>query len=109
MRISDWSSDVCSSDLRDRLALPAGQVLAALADGHVEAGGMPAGEFLDAGDAGGPQDHRVVGEGSADADVLLNGTEEQVYVLRHHADVAAQVRGIDLPQDRKSTRLNSRH
>src|SRR3546814_7913270 len=37
MRISDWSSDVCSSDLKHRLIwVPPGQQASTAADGHID-------------------------------------------------------------------------
>src|SRR3546814_9878296 len=41
MRISDWSSDVCSSDLVDRAADRIGVVVGELPGGHADPGAQP--------------------------------------------------------------------
>src|SRR3546814_6667298 len=96
MRISDWSSDVCSSDLR-----------------HVMAAALHRIDLmLDEAEA-----RRAVGEGGAeDRHVMLIGElHEAVFLLAvlrqplaHFADERARGIGAGL-QDRKSTRLNSSH
>src|SRR3546814_1926983 len=96
MRISDWSSDVCSSDLRGdgRLAIGAGD-----ADGLVRrqiAFGF--GEKFDVADDGDMRFARVRGD--------------RVAVERHAGrnDDAREADQVDLERvDRKSTRLNSSH
>src|SRR3546814_4123396 len=106
MRISDWSSDVCSSDLAGDSVAPFGFGLGALGvdlAGERQRVRLQRGDRIDEiepamlavarGDAEAGDDHRVVG----------------VEIGEH--------RGIDLdiarletePQDRKSTRLNSSH
>ena len=83
---------------RDRLALAAGQALAALADVQVEAQRMARDEVLDAGDARRAQHRLVVGERRAERDVVAHRAMEQEHVLQHAADAAAQVGRVDLAQ-----------
>src|SRR3546814_6808623 len=98
MRISDWSSDVCSSDLlvRDRdLAVEGADVR------------IGAGRFGRDGDAGQVECrlHRI-GVGAARADRAFDAAE-QVDLI---ADVEPDVIAFALDRtDRKSTRLNSSH
>src|SRR3546814_6498818 len=102
MRISDWSSDVCSSDLEDAV------------DAVDAVGGEALAQALDDGNAAG---HRgLVADGAADA-LGQSGkrgavVREQRLVGGDHMAPGAQ-RGLhDLPGgvlDRKSTRLNSSH
>src|SRR2546422_5749602 len=47
--------------------------------------------------------------GQSVPDVLERRPVKQVRVLQHHPDLAAVVSGLEPPQDRKSTRLNSSH
>src|SRR3546814_3049514 len=91
MRISDWSSDVCSSDLGARLVQAAGQRLVERLDDErrLAAAG-------DAGDAGeGAERNRridllqVVRGGAEDADLLAR------------VALAAQARYLDLAQARE--------
>src|SRR3546814_8957052 len=99
MRISDWSSDVCSSDLLregDQIVHPrhGAVVLHDLADhaGRVEAG----------------QPRHVHGRfrmARADKDAAL-ARDQRKHMARRH-DMLAVFRRID--RDRKSTRLNSSH
>src|SRR3546814_6189796 len=101
MRISDWSSDVCSSDLSDRYE----DILAALE----KDGGEWAAKELDALHTKSPQTCKValrqLREGAAMPDfaaemarVAAMSAEERI---KWEADVAAC--------DRTSTRLNSSH
>src|SRR3546814_18787570 len=92
MRISDWSSDVCSSDLaafHDRVAMNAGAV-------HVDRGGSDAGLFVIEGageDAGGGRladaTHAGEHEGVGDAAPL-----ESVREGANHGFLADQVAEI---------------
>src|SRR3546814_1880348 len=106
MRISDWSSDVCSSDLvvgfsGDRLFLmPVGDVQGVTPNsrviprpGHsrIAVGDALLGRVIDAG--GNPLDGR--GPLRCDAYIALSGAP--INPMERH------------PIDRKSTRLNSRH
>src|SRR3546814_6063692 len=103
MRISDWSSDVCSSDLAralcpmvERLVVIArlDLLLAALEPGIAEVGGL----FVDAG--------KLVTVGIDDRHVpFAYHVDERLIAeaLVAHLDRVAQL------QDRKSTRLNSSH
>src|SRR3546814_7326256 len=99
MRISDWSSDVCSSDLRDVVDLDKA-VLRALAD-QVE-GKQRAIARIDPG-----QRHRygrlprvrIADEG--DARRKIDGAVR--------LKVEERIGQVEPAQDRKSTRLNSSH
>src|SRR3546814_4192803 len=98
MRISDWSSDVCSSDLMDRLADLA------------EESGLSRGEaaaFLESND--GLAD--VLAETRFAYESGINGVPCFIFD-RHYALAGAQEPEAFFPLfelDRKSTRLNSRH
>src|SRR3546814_2700637 len=112
MRISDWSSDVCSSDLSSRLvhcrkpasAAPGRLAVDDLADHLAEQG---------------PGEARlVVGDHDEGADAAdhvlaivrvqrLAGRTGQNAAVRHHQRVDGDALGDRL--DRKSTRLNSSH
>src|SRR3546814_5854837 len=111
MRISDWSSDVCSSDLLGQLRL-------------ADAGGAKEEEAAErpvrvlqarAGTADGGG-HGLHGIGLADhalADFLLHLEQLLALALQHlvdwNAGPARDDRGDVLGRDRKSTRLNSSH
>src|SRR3546814_3951737 len=97
MRISDWSSDVCSSDLVDILE-----------HAGTDETGLAAQQFL--GDAGPDQQRprRV----RADHPVLHRQRRDDVHRLPAIVPFAMPRRTIDhrlAPRDRKSTRLNSSH
>src|SRR3546814_6385483 len=104
MRISDWSSDVCSSDLLRR------------GGAHLDQAPRAEDEFLD---RGADPPHRIGGEAEAAFGVeLLHAlhqpdiafadqlADRQTIAAITHRDLRdeAKVRG-----DRKSTRLNSSH
>src|SRR3546814_8499080 len=100
MRISDWSSDVCSSDLLDEVSVaPDARI-------GLEVGGAVALVVRVV-----PEADRHAGEGlHADQLALLAGHRPAAVVvdLYRHAEAAA----LDLAaphRDRKSTRLNSSH
>src|SRR3546814_10421243 len=106
LRISDWSSDVCSSDLSRRERVPG-------AGGVVVGGG---GVQRDAG-AGGDliTEHEAGQELGAVAARGLVAEGEQCW---HHGDAGVPlgqavtvvgVERVDAAGDRKSTRLNSSH
>src|SRR3546814_9556111 len=115
MRISDWSSDVCSSDLDDEATDPLRTRLAGTHHRHIDVVDPGArNELLGAVDdimvalqlrAG--LERRGVGPrsgfGQAIARVLVHGNEAG-QEFRLHLGAAE---GIDHPADRKSTRLNS--
>src|SRR3546814_9238175 len=98
MRISDWSSDVCSSDLEDHS--PVGFSAEALGRGEEEVGSRLAFQA---------KPSSVV---AVDADVEQAGDAGG---LQHGAGVPARGHegrldaAVAKPPDRKSTRLNSRH
>src|SRR3546814_5478823 len=109
MRISDWSSDVCSSDLSSipRAPCPARRIakrpnVSPPCKGGA-GGGLRATRAADAG----PSNHRRP---------AVRAPGERVDTQRRHA-VALRVIGVMddviavavLEQDRKSTRLNSSH
>src|SRR3546814_6198899 len=104
MRISDWSSDVCSSDLRDRL------VEQALGGGHRHQGRdlRAAARLAEDGD--------ITGIAAEGRDVALDPSQRGDQVeLPHIATVGKariEPREIEIAErveDRKSTRLNSSH
>src|SRR3546814_8552607 len=96
MRISDWSSDVCSSDLENDEADDRQEG----AD-HVD---VAVGEVDHTDDA---VDHRL-----ADGDWAINGAQRQVVdqLLNEvfHRLCLAPLKSRASTEDRKSTRLNSR-
>src|SRR3546814_3910082 len=112
MRISDWSSDVCSSDLAGPYLLAAHDVAVALAPGAgQETQGIGAAGRL--GDAEGLQAQLTLGDARQIALLLRLAAVPQQGAHGVHLRVAggAVAAGLlDLLQkDRKSTRLNSSH
>src|SRR3546814_2705868 len=89
MRISDWSSDVCSSDLRDRLLAAVRHV------GDVHAVPEHVVQAVDLYDRGAKVGQQLRAEWPCDREAEIE-----------HGD--AFERRLD-PLDRKSTRLNSSH
>src|SRR3546814_10226947 len=108
MRISDWSSDVCSSDLlargggglllRDRGAFVGGEQLV---DQHGERGARPS-EQHGAGD----QRDALLPDGAdtQEPDMAVRANEDSM-VLKQRRAALAQI----AQADRKSTRLHSSH
>src|SRR3546814_1651192 len=99
MRISDWSSDVCSSDL--------GGVADELRLGRVEF----ISELNPRLDAGGKRSHRRPAKRALAEELgIFTGQEAKVFEqwLRHFG-VPAEVARSAEEQDRKSTRLDSSH
>src|SRR3546814_4333485 len=99
MRISDWSSDVCSSDLVDQ---PASHPAAVLDEPQAQVLGRTGLEDLDAAVI------KVAPAHHALADVL----ERKQRLVQHRTaafTAQAQLAGQVLEPDRKSTRLNSSH
>src|SRR3546814_7241025 len=104
MRISDWSSDVCSSDLGSRL------------DHVVEAEDDP---FGLAGSAGGVEDHRRIASlqlgDLAVVEVRMRAVMiaplglYRVEAMQEGLRIMAQAARFVVDEDRKSTRLNSSH
>src|SRR3546814_7372564 len=100
MRISDWSSDVCSSDLEHKGVGPENALLQAL--GHPLQLGVV--EILEDGKAA-----QQLGRGSAHVD-RRHGPAAGVDVLGLDAQIAGEILADDAGiADRKSTRLNSSH
>src|SRR3546814_3346807 len=90
MRISDWSSDVCSSDLRQL---------------HERLGGW-IGRACDAAD------HRLHLFDAAAGGCACRGIDLRQRArlqIKHDIRTAGCAGGIDAQPDRKSTRLNSSH
>src|SRR3546814_3085665 len=119
MRISDWSSDVCSSDLEeDDLVVPLGDRLA-LRD---EAGGIVAAAFSGAGAAGRgagiilrhPERNcwgarlEIIADRRGDDEELIFGRrlDAEEHFAREHEGAQIERPAVE---DRKSTRLNSSH
>src|SRR3546814_3216022 len=104
MRISDWSSDVCSSDLGVVIAPGDNGIwLATLRECSDPAVLIEVKRYL-------AQPLRVATAGAADFDRLLS---DHYAVDSSSAAMAGSLDGSDLdlgiPRDRKSTRLNSSH
>src|SRR3546814_7103442 len=95
MRISDWSSDVCSSDLR---AHQAAVFDAALASGDLR-WGITGVSLRSAG----VRDQMAAQDGLY-ALVVRDGEREEVRII---GAVKTVLVAPETPQDRKSTRLNS--
>src|SRR3546814_3095537 len=101
MRISDWSSDVCSSDLRKRFfgkVLRRNRFHAMVAQGKTV--GRPLGQ-------GGEQEIRLYTRAYANGARLSQG--QYGFVKHHVIQYLDDLARADAPQDRKSTRLNSSH
>src|SRR3546814_2468381 len=105
MRISDWSSDVCSSDLRlvgqgieQRLHQSPIRV-------HSEQAEPEAAAELQDGAAVPSPAGCPVGRGEGEVDPLAHG--EAIDALQQQGEAEAAFQLDD--EDRKSTRLNSRH
>src|SRR3546814_2323899 len=102
MRISDWSSDVCSSDLNDRTThelvgfFGIDTQLHGHVDGFIELGG---GRFLDQGQGFGDRVELVA--------IDLGGNSGRAFSQFGHAYTPSTV--MPMLRDRKSTRLNSSH
>src|SRR3546814_4183280 len=123
MRISDWSSDVCSSDLRSARILPGGPRLHQLRDGHrrdVQDGEVRDMTFADLLPSGMSVEDLLVYMSSLSVLVSVLA----VWFAFLHRDVTAQrarliaaqrrdmrsdMMGPRRREDRKSTRLNSSH
>src|SRR3546814_9284299 len=108
MRISDWSSDVCSSDLTHGDVLN-GAPIVILVDG----GSASAAEVL----AAALRDHRralIMGErtfGKGTVQTILpldNGDAIKLTTARYYTPSGGSIQARDI-RDRKSTRLNSIH
>src|SRR3546814_3035769 len=101
MRISDWSSDVCSSDLGDAVfELPhAHDVLLVVGAGGDDLRGRPAEHLLDGG-GNGPHHRRFrVGHDRLEGQHLAQGIVEALAIL---------LQTVEQIEDRKSTRMTSR-
>src|SRR3546814_2436523 len=119
MRISDWSSDVCSSDLgiaqhelqlrpiEGALAGIQAVLQAGLLDGsHERALGLVPGGIV-AGANGGPVGelhHQVL-----EAEVAVNLAQQVAEDHRLAVDLVRRAEDVGVVLDRKSTRLNSSH
>src|SRR3546814_6620179 len=112
MRISDWSSDVCSSDLQERLAKLAGGVAVIKVGGATE---VEVKERKDRVDDALNATRAAVEEGivPGGGTALLYATKKLASIKLDNQDQQVGVeivrRAIQSPVDRKSTRLNSSH
>src|SRR3546814_10262898 len=106
MRISDWSSDVCSSDLRARQSRARGAT-DALGPGKstVDCPGEGSGEWPTPG-VGAHAAERRTPDGPGRADRASSATEVR---LRDTDWLFSDDRTANPYPDRKSTRLNSSH
>src|SRR3546814_6962877 len=111
MRISDWSSDVCSSDLQreknmsDRISLLGSTALAALMLATATPAHAQATDPANAGEGGAAADEIVVTG-------LRASLENAAAIKRDSGQIQDSIVAEDigkLPEDRKSTRLNSSH
>src|SRR3546814_9161905 len=103
MRISDWSSDVCSSDLKPPPAVAGGG-----AELPRSGGRSSAGTGLDR--RPGPQ--QVAAQDLADVLVLVAArlqAGDEVREVGHRAQLVGKLAAHAVEVDRKSTRLNSSH
>src|SRR3546814_3083254 len=115
MRISDWSSDVCSSDLTDRqrIAIGPGQLRHVLEVHAVNRGDEGRRQEGDGGDREDLDDGILLDGHHAEGCVEQEGDHlgEEAHVVVQRAGVAPQGLhpGADfgIALDRKSTRLNS--
>src|SRR3546814_4925411 len=112
MRISDWSSDVCSSDLEVRLALrlhrPDGSVRhVELCAAPVADNGRDVGFVASIQDVTSAHETNQLLEQQAHSDPLT-GLPNRSVLAEVTAEVAARCESA-LLLDRKSTRLNSSH
>src|SRR3546814_4271137 len=98
MRISDWSSDVCSSDLTTRAV----RVRARIPDGDDV---LKPGMFMTVSLTVGTIRNAVV---VPEESLLAMGGEQFVYVIRDGRATRTRVQ-VGQRLDRKSTRLNSSH
>src|SRR3546814_5146033 len=92
MRISDWSSDVCSSDLRDAAALDVDQAMAAMAQAQAQAANSLA-----------AREQARVALAANFPEIPLPIEPPETSVAMVPAQRLAAMRDLD----RKSTRLNS--
>src|SRR3546814_5535344 len=100
MRISDWSSDVCSSDLLSKLTVIEAAELAKKLE---ETWGVSAAAPVAAAAAAAPAE--AAAEAQTEFNVILAAAgEKKINVIK---EVRA-ITGLGL-KDRKSTRLNSSH
>src|SRR3546814_9792867 len=111
MRISDWSSDVCSSDLSEELDdLPSSALVAKAFTGaklvkgfnHLIAATLAADPIVEGG-------HRVVFLSSDDEDATAPVAALAKQLGFAPVTLGKLNEGGALVQDRKSTRLNSSH
>src|SRR3546814_9330092 len=111
MRISDWSSDVCSSDLPDAVKATGGRIslavelAARMEHGHDDFQRRLAGEFgvrVDRHTAAVVDDGQPVADVEDDLDPVRMAGHRLVHAVVDHL-------GGEVVDDRKSTRLNSSH
>src|SRR3546814_4531883 len=99
MRISDWSSDVCSSDL----AGAARGAVGARGKGAAKGVTMPI-------DATQPYDDQNIFAKILRGEIPSNRVYEDAHALAFHdINPQAPTHILVIPKDRKSTRLNSSH
>src|SRR3546814_4493710 len=103
MRISDWSSDVCSSDLlpRHKHLGPAEIFILKGAGVHPQTGAYAQGDYVSERDQA-VHDELMFQE---DTELLMISSGPSAF-LTPNDDVMFM---MDIPIDRKSTRLNSSH
>src|SRR3546814_8709451 len=111
MRISDWSSDVCSSDLAKPLLIPYGRLaghLPSISAGTVLAGEVPQellqGRIIVVGATASGLASRY----SMSMGTVMPGIKIQAHLLQGLLD-KQMIAKAGIFADRKSTRLNSSH
>src|SRR3546814_5708252 len=120
MRISDWSSDVCSSDLRADIGIGAHRSNRDLLAGGLRRQRVERLHLGAAIDAVRTKPHRdaardrvdgigLEGRDRGEAHAVERCTVRSVGEPADHAIVAEEMRDAPIAEDRKSTRLNSSH
>src|SRR3546814_9791875 len=105
MRISDWSSDVCSSDLRDGAKISQGLIQNWWRQGMVGS----AKAHYDCVKAFSETDFTDDLKKIQVPTLVMHGTDDQVVPFAHSAPLSAKLLPKGVLNDRKSTRLNSSH
>src|SRR3546814_2241574 len=115
MRISDWSSDVCSSDLESTVRASDKRVQFVGLEAYEQAGGVVLRDLFQHDDGGWLQDvalldHLVTEKLTAEAEqVAAEGWKWIEVATEFPYGHVRDLRDLEVVPDRKSTRLNSSH